>query len=266
MLRVHADTGRLSHKECHDMDNNDGFDYGNARIVEYWNRRRQGLDKKEWEDLYRLMVPVLMRTRLPSDYNEDGKRWELVNDFFQDKVLFNAATSTAGDLQNVHALHIYLKNYALQRLREDVPEPLPPEEVLEQLGGAAADDPGHVRLLGQAGIDALAVIDSADRFFDLLDDAEIALLRSHSCADGARPEPMSAIAARTGIVTTWFNRAKALGITRSKGETYRGYERTKIGRWLVSNGAELHPDWREEVAALLLLLCQRVRLHRREAP
>lgn len=243
---------------------NDGFDYGNARIVEYWNRRRQGLDKKEWEDFYRLIMPVLMRTRLPSDYNDDRKRLELVNDFFQDKVLVNAATSTAGALQNVHALHSYLKNYALQCLRSRDPGPQPPEE-FEDL--AAADTPvGHARLLGEAGIDPLAVMHSADRFVEALEPGEVALLHSHSCTDGDKPEPMSAIAARTGMPATWFSRAKALGVTRSKGETYRGYERTKIGRWLVSNGAQLHPDWREEVAALILLLCQRVRMHRREAP
>lgn len=244
------------------MDNNNGFDYGNARIVEYWNRRRQGLDKKEWEDFYRLIMPVLMRTRLPSDFNDDRKRLELVNDFFQDKVLVNAATSTAGALQNVHALHAYLKNYALQRLRP--PEPQPPDE-LESL--AAPDVPlGQARLLDEAGIDPHAVMHSADRFVDTLDAGEVALLRNHSCADDDKPEPMSAIAARTGMPTAWFNRAKALGVTRSKGDTYRGYERTKIGRWLVANGAELRPEWREEVAALLLLLCQRVRMHRREAP
>lgn len=247
------------------MDNNDGFDYGNARIVEYWNRRRQGLDKKEWEDFYRLMLPVLMRTRLPSDFNDDRKRHELVTDFFQDKVLLNAATSTAGALQNVHALHTYLKNYALQRLREPGLPPLPPDETIEQL--AADDVPvGLARLLGEAGIDPKAAMDGADRFFERLDDGEVALLRSHTCADGDKPEPMSAIAARSGMPSTWFNRAKALGVTRSKGETYRGYERTKIGRWLVASGAELNPNWREEVAALLLLLCQRVRMYRREAP
>lgn len=247
------------------MDNNDGFDYGNARIVEYWNRRRQGLDKKEWEDFYRLMLPVLLRTRLPSDFNDDRKRLELVNDFFQDKVLVNAATSNAGALQNVHALHSYLKNYALQRLREPDTEPLPPPETLEDR--AADDAPAALaRLLGEAGIDPQAVMLSADRFVDALDPGEVALLRGHSCADGDKPEPMSAIAERTSMKTAWFTRAKALGITRSKGETFRGYERTKIGRWLRSNGAELHPDWREEVAALIMLLCQRVRMHRRETP
>jgi len=245
------------------MDNNDGFDYGNARIVEYWNRRKL-LDKKEWEDFYRVIKPVLMRTKLPSDFNDNDKRVELVNDFFQDKVYINAATSTAGALQNAHALHIYLKNYALQRLRTTDPELRPLDEV-EQL--AAADAPmAQARLLVEAGIDPLAAMHSADRFVDTLNVGEVALLRSHACADGDKPEPMSAIAARTGMPTTWFNRAKALGVTRSKGETYRGYERTKIGRWLVSNGAQLQPDWREEVAALLLLLCQRVRMHRREAP
>lgn len=244
------------------MDNNDGFDYGNARIVEYWNRRRQGLDKKEWEDFYRLMVPLLMRTRLPSDFNDERKRHELVTEFFQDKVLLNAATSTAGALQNVHALHTYLKRYAFQR-GGDYPLPSP-EEIPDQ---PAADPPtGLSRLLDEAGIDPLAAMHGADRLFDQLDDGEVALLRSHTCADGDKPEPMSAIAVRTGMPTTWFNRAKALGVTRSKGETYRGYERTKIGRWLVASGAQLNPDWREEVAALLLLLCQRVRMYRREAP
>lgn len=251
------------------MDNNDGFDYGNARIVEYWNRRRQGLDKKEWADFYVLIVPVLMRTRLPVDYNDGRKRLELINDFFQDKVLVNAATSNAGALQNVHALHSFLKKYASQRLRDEgrEPEQLPPDELIEDLIEEPEDDTpaALARLLDEAGINPRAAMQGADRFVDGLDEAEVALLRSHTCTDGDKPEPMSAIAARTRM-PAWFNRAKALGVTRSKGETYRGYEHTKIGRWLVASGAQLNPDWREEVAALLLLLCQRVRMYRREAP
>jgi len=238
------------------MHDNTGSGSGNARIVEYWNRRGRGLDKKEWEDFYRLMVPVLLRTKLPSDYNDERKRLELVNDFFQDKVLLNAATTTAGPLQTAYALHSFLKNYERERRPDDFP-PQPPDEE----PAAAEASPGYERLLIEAGIDLARAMHSADQFVADLDDGDAAFLRSHSCADG-KAEPMSSIAERTRMGTAWHHRAKRLGITRSKGETYRGYEHTTIGRWLLAAGARLHPDWREEVAALLMVLCQRVRLYR----
>lgn len=256
-------TNRLRPDVKHANDADD-----NARVVDYWNRR-SALDAAEWTDFYHRVIPLLMRTRLPERYNEEAERRGLINDFFQDKILLNAETSQAGPLQNAHALHIYLKNYEKDVRRKDLWE-----ESLDALceddgfqpGAGAADetycDP-HANLLDEAGIDAGAAMRSADHFVATLELGELAYLRHHSCNDD-KPEPVSRIAERLALGTAFHFKAKKLGITRSKGETYRGYEKTKIGAWLLSVGAQLHPDWREELATLLILLCQQVRLRVRE--
>jgi hypothetical protein len=236
----------------------------NARIADYWERR-PGLTEAEWVDLYRRVTPLLLRTRLPDEYNEKDKRLELVNDFFQDKILINAETTKAGPLASAHALHGYLKNYVLDRLRKEPdPEPLP--ESVDGWMEDAAHTPmlTEAQLLREAGIDIQAALDSADRFIaNALDDGDRAYLRHASCADG-KPEPVSGIAKRMELGSVFHLKARKLGITRKKGETYRGYEKTKIGGWLLSTGAKLQPDWCMELAALLTLLCQRVRLNVRK--
>ena len=232
----------------------------NARIVDLWNRRAT-ITVPEWGELYGLIMQLLMRTRLPEEFQNQAQRVALIADFFQDKVLLNAETSAAGPLTNVYALHRFLQNYEVDMRRKQ-----PPHEsldVLRQKHGfdIAADpvNPTQSTLLREAGIDAAEAMHSAEAFVMTLAPAELGYLRHASCADG-KAEPISRIAARMGIGATHHLIAKRLGITRSKGETYRGYEKTRIGAWLLSTGAQLHPDWREELATLLLLLCRQVRL------
>jgi hypothetical protein len=238
----------------------------NARIVDYWNRRC-ALSQAEWVDFYQCAVRLLMRTCLPEEYNREAERRDLVNRFFQDKILLNAETSQAGPLQCAYALHGYLKNYEKDMRRASVKheseslDALYDDEGFEP-AGQAAEDP-HAKLLGEAGIDVQAAMRSADDFIATLAPVEVAYLRHHSCADG-QPEPVSRIAQRLMLGSTFHIKAKKLGITRSKGETYRGYGATRIGAWLRSTGAQLDPEWRQELAALLILLCQQVRLRVRE--
>ncbi|MGV7209825.1 hypothetical protein ACLB1G_18450 [Oxalobacteraceae bacterium A2-2] len=243
-------------------------DDSHARIIDYWNRR-PALSREEWGDFYQRAVRLLMRTQLPEDYRSDAARRDLINCFFQDKILLNAETSRAGPLHSAYALHGYLKNYE-KSLRRDQPADasldqlceegyqLPEEEAGPQAGEA------HAGLLAEAGIDPRAAMHSADRFIAGLGARELAYLRHHSCAEG-RAEPVSSIAQRLALGSTFHLRAKKLGITRAKGDTYRGYENTAIGGWLRAVGAQLHPDWREELAALLVLLCRQVRLRAGEA-
>jgi len=236
----------------------------NARILALWNRRAAN-SVDEWEELYRLVFPLLMRTRLPDDYRDSARRSALVGDFFQDKALLNAETSKAGPLLNVHALHGYLQNYAIDLLRKEHDD-VSLEQLREQEGFDPPATPLHptqAALLREAGIDAAEALRSAGRFVANLAPPELGYLRHASCAED-KAEPISRIAGRMAVAN-YHVMAKRLGITRSKGETYRGYEQTRIGAWLLSTGAKLHPDWREELATLILLLCRQVRLHVTEA-
>lgn len=230
-----------------------------VKIVDYWNRRGPGLSNDEWLDFYSLLFPVLMRTRLPPEFSAADKRRDLVHIFFYDKVFLNAGTSRAGPLQNVHAVHTYLKRFALDLLAPDGGEGGADDDTADL--PAPLQPAGHAQLLGEAGIDVGQAMHSADRFLVDLEPGERGCLRANSCADPSQAEPISRIAERFKMGPGYHRKIAALGITRSKGDTYAGYETTKIGRWLCSLGARLAPDWREELAALLIVLCERVRLY-----
>lgn len=228
-------------------------------IADYWHRRAS-LSVAEWEDFYHRVTPLLMRTRLPEQYSDPARRRELVTDFFEDKILLATATTRAGPLQSAYALHRYLKNYAQDKLREGN------DSLFAHLEpGAMADLPAapvdlaEQQLLHEAGINVREAEASAEAFItSTLDEADRVLLRQDTCAPG-EPESINSVGTRYGIKAP-YHRAKQLGITRSKGDTYRDYRMSKIGAWLVSIGATLDPDWREEIAALLNLLCRQVRL------
>ena len=52
-------------------------------------------------------------------------------------------------------------------------------------------------------------------------------------------------------------KAKQLGITGAKGGFFSGYEATKLGKWLVSLGAQINRDWQQELLILIAILCLR---------
>jgi len=241
----------------------------NAAIVAYWNRRG-ALELDEWLDFYGLVVPLLTRTRLPEEYNDERRRRDLIELFFQDKILVNAATSTAGPLQSAYALHRYLKNYEIDlRRTETPPVPLVPLHQPVAPGSTtlvadtlvAEPDEAHVRLLQEAGIDVEKALRSAHDFLDELQDGEVALLRGNTCADHEEAESAKTIAGRWAMGSSYHYKAGKLGITREKGATYSSYGSTKIGGWLRSVGAQLSGDWHAEIATLLIVLCLQVGMH-----
>ena len=113
-----------------------------ASILDYWVRRRGGLSEPEWNDFYRLVTRLLMRTRLGPEYGDSALRLDLIQTFFSEKIFANARTSSAGPLENVHALHGYLKNFARDvARREDAYVPLTDRQDLGDHGdGGECDD------------------------------------------------------------------------------------------------------------------------------
>lgn len=235
------------------------------RILDYWVRRKHGLSETEWVDFYRLVSGVLVRTRLAPQYANPTARQELIHAFFAERVLLNAKTTKARNLENVHALHKWLKRFAgdlaeLEGRYESLPDLELPEDTDDEVSGEASDglELSALQRLHEAGIDSARVVASADDFVGALDPLEQAYLSENTCEEGKARQPISAIAARLKA-SSYHYRAKLLGITLSKGDGYAGYEETKIGRWLSSLGASMAPHWREEIAILLSVLCQRVR-------
>ncbi len=88
-----------------------------AKIVELFNRRREGLSLREWSEFYKLVVPVLERTRLPDYAWSPEEREDLIVSFFERKIYRNARTSEAKPIVEAYQLKGFLKNYANAYLR-----------------------------------------------------------------------------------------------------------------------------------------------------
>jgi hypothetical protein len=113
-------------------------------------------------------------------------------------------------------------------------------------------------LLAEAGIDLGNAVESARRFVAMLEAAEKAYLALNTCSDEENRQPISAIADRLRLGSSYHYKAKQLGITGSKGGFYQGYEKTRIGQWLVSLGAQINREWQRELMVLLVILCSQV--------
>ena len=244
-----------------------GTSTDNQAIVDYWHRRRlpAGLTEAEWEDFYHRVTRLLMRTRLPTEYGETMARQDLIHAFFVQKILQNARTTQAGDLESAHALHSYLKRFALDELDDLTKEACLNEDGAADKGLLAEtiaacpvmlshDD---LHLLAEAGIDVATANEKADRFLATLGEGERRMLRHHTCAEDEDRLPMDAIAKRWQIASYHY-KAKKLGITGQKGGFFHGYEKTLLGGWLKELRAEISPEWHRELVSLFNLLCLRV--------
>jgi len=239
----------------------------NQAIVDYWRRRRlpPGLTEAEWADFYHRVTRLLIRTRLPAAYAETEIRQDLIHAFFVQKILQNARTTQAGDLESAHALHGYLKRFAQDELSDQA-------GLVEMNDDGAADEDrlaeemaacpvmlshDDLHLLAEAGIDVATANEKADRFLATLGEGERRMLRHHTCAEDEDRLPMDAIAKRWQIASYHY-KAKKLGITGQKGGFFQGYEKTLLGGWLKELRAEISPEWHRELVTLLNLLCLRV--------
>lgn len=239
----------------------------NQAILGYWRRRKlsPGLSEAEWADFYQQVTRLLIRTRLPAEYADTEARQDLIHAFFVQKILQNARTTQAGDLDSTHVLHGYLKRFAQDEIREqaglvEIDEYAADEEdvftdVVEACAVALSHDDLH--LLAEAGIDVATANAEADRFLATLGEGERRMLRHHTCAEDEARLPMDAIAKRWQIASYHY-KAKKLGITGQKGGFFQGYENTLLGGWLTKLRAEISPEWHRELVALLNLLCLRV--------
>jgi hypothetical protein len=239
----------------------------NQAILDYWRRRKlsPGLTEAEWADFYHQVTRLLIRTRLPAEYADTEARQDLIHAFFVQKILQNARTTQAGDLDSAHVLHGYLKRFAQDEIRE--------QAGLVEMDEYAAGDEEHLGeeieacavalshddlyLLAEAGIDVAVANAEADRFLATLGEGEWRMLRHHTCAEDDERLPMDAIAKRWQIASYHY-KAKKLGITGQKGGFFQGYESTLLGGWLKKLRAEISPEWHRELVALLNLLCLRI--------
>jgi hypothetical protein len=243
------------------------------RIVHLWAERQRGLSDAEMGELCLLAKRLLMRTRLPKQYDDQEERIDLINDYILERIIKN---QKAGPLVSAHALHTYLERFAIDRLRETARYP---SRLLDENTTASdnTDDETGERdeattslattqhqLLVEAGIDPANATESAQRFVAALAAAERAYLALNTCSDKDKYQPISTIAKRMQLGSSYHYKAKQLGITGDKGGFYQGYEHTLIGQWLVSLGARISPEWRRELMLLIVILCQQVLEHCRE--
>jgi hypothetical protein len=239
------------------------------RIVHLWAGRRRGLSGAEMTELCELVKRLLMRSRLPPEYADPQARADLIHDFIVQKIVLNQHTSEAGPLASVHVLHGYLKNFITDQYREaarnaaqSLDENTGDEEADDDVGECDVADSrlttSQHQLLVEAGIDLGNAVESARRFVAMLEAAEKAYLALNTCSDDEDQHPISAIADRLRLGSSYHYKAKQLGITGRKGGFYQGYENTRIGRWLVSVGARISHEWQRELTVLFVILCHQV--------
>jgi hypothetical protein len=235
-------------------------------IVDLYNRRRDGLSVREWGELYKLVMPVLERTRLPEFFWSQEEREDLVNSFFERKIFRNAKSSHAAPIVQAYQLKAFLKNYAIAHLRARAMEAkttVSAEIETDRIAAAEASYSSIEKILSDAGIALDKAVVSAKGFIDSLSELHRAYLSNDTCAD--EREGIVHIAHRLDA-RSYHYQAQKLGITRPGDPPYSGYESTRIGGWLVellgkdilAQGGALDPDWREEYAALLKLLCYQI--------
>ncbi|GAB1395137.1 hypothetical protein MASR1M60_33010 [Rhodocyclaceae bacterium] len=245
------------------------------RIVHLWAERRRGLSVAEMTELCELAKRLLMRSRLPPEYADSQARADLIHDFIVQKIVLNQHTSEAGPLASAHVLHGYLQNFVKDQYREVARNPS--QSLDDNTADDDADDEtGAIdeaassltttqhQLLVEAGIDPTNAAASAQRFVTALAAAERAYLALNTCNDDEDQQPISAIADRLRLGSSYHYKARQLGITGSKGGFYQGYEATRIGQWLTSLGARISHEWQRELMILLVILCHQVLEHCRE--
>lgn len=236
------------------------------RLVDLWNARLRA-SEADWTELYRLVERALAGcgARVLAGLNAD--RPGLVHDFFYQKV-FLTADRTREPLQHAAAICGFFRNYLNDRWRAQAASDgrhVELDEARAEDGAAAEtengaravhdDEAGYETLLGEAGIPLARMTGSVERFIDELageDKTYVLYLKLHLCPD--EPVPLSTLA-QTYRIPSYHYRAERLGITGKKGGFARGYEKTRIGQWLVSLGLRIESAFEREIAAAFAYLC-----------
>lgn len=242
------------------------------RIVHLWAERRRGLSVAEMTELYALVKRLLMRSRLPPEYSDSQARADVIHAFIAERIILNQRTSKAGPLASVHVLPSYLRKFIKTEYRKDKrhvtvlldehfehgKENGDGDEEGKAIGEATQLSASQHQLLIEAGIDLDNAVESARHFVTMLEAAEKTYLARNTCSAGKDRQPISAIADRLRLGSSYHYKAKQLGITGSKGGFYQGYEKTRIGQWLVSLGAQINREWQRELMVLFVILCHQV--------
>jgi hypothetical protein len=224
-----------------------------AQYIQYWNER-QHLKADDWRHMYQLTHAFLASCAVRSFEQTLGTRKELIDDFFHDKV-FMGAGSAAQAPYSAGALCQYFKNYLVDKTRNAWDNHRVSAEDVEaeyENCGCVQDQDAH-EVLAEFGLPLQKVEQSARQFLATQDVSERMYLALHACADD--PEALSNLAKRFRV-PSYHYKAKKLGITREKGQTEAGYEKTQIGAWLADSlGLPLHPDAHDVILAALKILC-----------
>jgi hypothetical protein len=220
--------------------------------------RRADLGEREWARLWSLIWTGLAKCR-PSQLRSLNDSYEdLVADFFLQKVreprLFHSSPP-----EHFGALCVYFSRFLLDRIRT--------EKVFFQIDeerDAGSGDDDHSSPCRDAdnvfepvmgGLDGEKIRTSAKEFFASLPDWAQLYLSLSICPDTEEQEPLYKLSERMSIASHHY-KAKQLGITRAKGETSAGYEKTMIGGWINQRlNIPIDPDHQEYVGAALAVLC-----------
>jgi hypothetical protein len=224
-------------------------------LPELWQYRSK-LSEKEWAQLYQLVYIVLKRCRCPELKSLPLDITDYIDEFFCDKVFLPTNTQTFEDkeLFSEHALIVFFRNY-LRDLLDDayIKKKLPLEDESDNKEGDTPA-PDELMLLQEAGLTLDQVSKSASKFLSNSEEWVRLYLGLHTCPDKENKIALSNLA-KIYQIPAHHARARQLGITRKKGEFEQGYEKTLIGKWLLSLGILLKLENQEVIEVAFKILC-----------
>ena len=225
-----------------------------AELRALWGKRPE-LGEAGWARLWELISLGLKRCR-PAQLGKFSDDFDdLVSDFFISKV-FEPRRFHSGAPEHFGALCVYFGRFLLDRLPSGTHVSLDEERDGnlddDESAGCGCAIETHESMPG--GIDGDAMLASAHGFYTGLPEwAQLYLGRS-ICPDDDN-EPLYKLAERMGIASHHY-KAQQLGVTRAKGDSWRGYEKTLIGAWIQKDlHCPIDPEHQDTIHAAIALLC-----------
>lgn len=236
------------------------------RLRFLWSQRERA-STQEWNELYHLVVSILghLRWKIVINLEQTGGfvRGELVEHFFQDKVLLSSSTT---DCHHAGALRAFYHKYLLSLLEQ---EKRRRERFISTSSMAGADaeynwienqpDTHNAQTLedelNEVDLSVQSVVKAAGDWLVGQPEWVPIYLALHYCPDKGQSEALVHLAERMGI-RSYHYKAQNLGISWKKTDSPGDFHKTLLGKWVCSLGIELADENRAALQVIFEILCR----------
>lgn len=231
--------------------------------------RKNTLTEAEWQQFYRVVSAVLMRSRPQALATLEARGFsvqDLIADFFAQKIYANEGTR----LDHAGALKVWYAHFLMDVLRReakkdadhlsfDTPMDDEEEKGITMIDRHPAPPAANTRFeaLREARIDPQAVAQAAWTFLDTQPEWVGLYLVFHVCPDGENAVPLYRLAEQHQIASYHY-KAEKLGINwdvKKAAKKNSRFENTLLGQWLVGLGLLIDVDHLAPMEDALKILC-----------